>query len=395
LLISHPTHQLSSILEQKFGTQSEKSLLFPSRKTAEACRTFLAARDVSARVVQHCISESLCVFLVLFPEGKFGIAKQFWQHTGLGVSSRLATHILATLASSASPLPSPTTRTKPMAHRHYYSAKHSRRPSSSDGPGASASASASAAAAAAADEPLDDAEQAVYLEQRYGRNLDVSAVAQAKRALRRRIAGVLVRGESAVDGGVEVEVEVAQSVRGVAVTEDDVFLFPTGMSAIWTAHQLALDTRGAKKSVCFGLRLYISHASLNVSTDPLCLPAPSRFPYTDTLKVLEKWGPGCHFLGQGLDSSIDELEAILDAEQAQNPHEPPILALVTEFPSNPLLRSPDLARLRALADKYDFLIIVDDSIGNFVNVETLPFTDMVATSLSKIFSGDSNVMGGR
>ena len=153
-----------------------------------------------------------------------------------------------------------------MAHRHY-SAKHSRRPSS-DGPGAGASA---AAAAAAADErqPLD-AEQAVYLEQRYGRNLDVSAVAQAKRALRRRIAGVLVHDKSAVDGevGVGVEVEVAQSVRGVAVTEDDVFLFPTGMSAIWTAHQLALDTRGAKKSVCFGLRLYIFHMYHEmVSTD--------------------------------------------------------------------------------------------------------------------------------
>ena len=85
----------------------------------------------------------------------------------------------------------------------------------------------------------------------------------------------------------------------------------------------------------------------------------------------------------------------MDAEQARNPHEPPILALVTEFPSNPLLRSADLARLRTLSDKYDFLIIIDDSIGNFVNVETLPFADMVATSLTKIFSGDSNVMGGR
>jgi cystathionine gamma-synthase len=201
--------------------------------------------------VQHCISESLCVFLVLFPEGKFSIAKQFWQHTGLGVSSRLATRILATLATSVSPLPSPT-RTKPLAHRHY-SAKHSRRPSSSDGA-----------------EPLE-AEQAVYLEQRYGRNLDIAAVTQAKRALRRRIAGVLVRDESAVNG----EVEVAQSVRGVAVTEDDVFLFPTGMSAIWTAHQLALDTRGAKKSVCFGLRPHISHVSLNV---PLNLALGSLTP---------------------------------------------------------------------------------------------------------------------
>ena len=119
------------------------------------------------------------------------------------------------------------------------------------------------------------------------------------------------------------------------------------------------------------------------------------FPYTDTLKVLEKWGPGCYFLGDGLDSSIDELQVILDAEVARNPHESPILALFTEFPSNPLLRSADLSRLRTLADKYDFLIVIDDTIGNFINVETLPFADIVATSLSKIFSGDSNVMGGR
>ncbi len=125
------------------------------------------------------------------------------------------------------------------------------------------------------------------------------------------------------------------------------------------------------------------------------LNRPCSFPYTDTLKVLEKWGPGCYFLGHGLDSSIDELEAILEAEQAQNPHEPPILALFTEFPSNPLLRSADLSRLRTLADKYDFLIVIDDSIGNFINVETLSFADIVATSLSKLFSGDSNVMGGR
>jgi cystathionine gamma-synthase len=168
---------------------------------------------------------------VLFPESKFIIAKEFWQHTGLGISSRLATRILTTLVNSVSPPPSPT-RTKPLAHRHYSAKRHSRHPSSDSGA-----------------EPLE-ADQDVYLEQRYGRNLDVGAVTLAKRALRRRIAGVLVRDESAVNG----EVEVAQSVRGVAVTEDDVFLFPTGMTAIWTAHQLAMDARGAKKSVCFGLR---------------------------------------------------------------------------------------------------------------------------------------------
>jgi len=119
------------------------------------------------------------------------------------------------------------------------------------------------------------------------------------------------------------------------------------------------------------------------------------FPYTDTLKILQKWGPGCHFLGYGLDSDIDEFSTILETESKLNPSTPPILALFTEFPSNPLLRSANLPRLRVLADKYDFLIVIDETIGNFVNVEVLPYADILVSSLSKIFSGAANVMGGR
>jgi len=182
--------------------------------------------------VQHCISDRLCIFQVLFPQDKVSTAKQFWQHTGLGISSRLATRCLTALAPASSPTFSTSLHLKPAAHRHYASSKPAREPSSDGGGGA---------------EPLG-ADQSVYLEQRYGRNLDVAAAELAKGAMRRRIAGVLVRDEGAASG----EVEVAQSVRGVAVTEHDVFLFPTGMSAIWSAHQLALDIRGAKKSVCFG-----------------------------------------------------------------------------------------------------------------------------------------------
>lgn len=99
-------------------------------------------------------------------------------------------------------------------------------------------------------------------------------------------------------------------------------------------------------------------------------------------------------MGHGLDKDIDELEVILEREAAQS-EGPPALALFAEFPSNPLLRTPHLGRLRALADKYDFLIVVDETIGNFVNVEVLPYADIVVSSLSKVFSGDANVMGGR
>lgn len=118
------------------------------------------------------------------------------------------------------------------------------------------------------------------------------------------------------------------------------------------------------------------------------------FPYTDTLKILNKWGPGCHFLGTGGSDDINALEKIL-METEQNPNEPRILALFCEFPSNPLLRSPDLIRIRELADKYGFFIVVDETIGNFINVEVVTYADIVVSSLTKIFSGDANVMGGR
>ena len=113
-----------------------------------------------------------------------------------------------------------------------------------------------------------------------------------------------------------------------------------------------------------------------------------RFPYIDTLKILEKFGPGCLFYGFGSSADLDDLERRL--QQGER-----FAALFTEFPSNPLLKSPDLLRIRQLADKYDFGVIVDETIGNLLNVHVLPYADIVVSSLTKVFSGDSNVMGGR
>jgi cystathionine gamma-synthase len=112
------------------------------------------------------------------------------------------------------------------------------------------------------------------------------------------------------------------------------------------------------------------------------------FPYTDTLKILQKFGPGCIFYGLGEEKDIDALQANLESGERY-------LALFCECPSNPLLKTPNLRRLRALADQYDFLIIVDETIGNFANICVLEHADIVVSSLTKVFSGDSNVMGGR
>ena len=88
---------------------------------------------------------------------------------------------------------------------------------------------------------------------------------------------------------------------------------------------------------------------------------------------------------------IDNLEKLLEGG---TPDQPAILALFTDFPVNPNLCTPDLPRLRALADLYHFPIIIDETIGHHLNVQVLPFADIVVSSLTKIFSGLGNVLGG-
>lgn len=197
-------------------------------------------------------------------------------------------------------------------------------------------------------------ESSRFVEERFGRNLDISFVEGAKLAIKRRIAGSLKPDESKTSNIGDLE----------RVSETDVYLYPCGMSAIFNTHRLLISVLGLKKSVCYG------------------------FPYLDTLKILQKWGPGCHFYGHGSAEDLQSLEDLLDNGEQ-------ILAVFCEFPSNPLLKSPDLKSIRRLADKYGFAVVVDETIGNFVNVNVLPYADVVVSSLTKIFSGDSNVMGGR
>jgi cystathionine gamma-synthase len=246
----------------------EKCLLCPSKKIADRCRAFilnrasLAGTPTHVRLVQYLICPedtllpqsqlSVELHIVLFPSETSLLAKQFWQHTGLGISSRLADHCLSLLPADPPTSPVLSSPTSPRAvpfkalNKHYSVKRTPQSP-----PLGSALPSSP--------NPQDvlSTDQSTYLEERYGRNLPVTAGPYAKRALRRRISDVLVRDslEDSPQGpraGAQ-DVEVGPSRRGVKnVTEDDVYLFSTGMSAIWSAHQLILGARPPAKSVCFG-----------------------------------------------------------------------------------------------------------------------------------------------
>ncbi|KAJ3015514.1 hypothetical protein HKX48_004561 [Thoreauomyces humboldtii] len=293
---------------------------------------------------------SCTIYAVLFPSSCRATAKQFWQHSGEGISTRFAQHCLAILDANeqAKNFAAPVQGVRGMTNAQYRAAAYVPEKQM---------AHLSAAVHAAVRSEHD-----LFVEERYGRNMDPKDAVKAKSTVRQRIAGVLGDSEplDAADAGSAKEA-VGRSVPNIR--DSDVYLFPTGMSAIYNTHRLVRKLAEGRKSVQFG------------------------FPYIDTLKIQEKIGPGCHFLGFGDQNDIDRLEReILPSET--------ISAVFCELPSNPLLRTPNLIRLRELADQHGFLIVVDETVGNFVNVAAAKWADVLVSSLTKIFSGDSNVMGG-
>ncbi|KAI8987236.1 pyridoxal phosphate-dependent transferase [Mycotypha africana] len=375
----HPLIQkLCSRILSKYGKEDDLCMLFPTHKVAEDCRCFMKRYYTESvdriRIVEfdvvasHSPAASLKkvpLHIVLFPKEAFPVAKQFWQHAGDIVSSRMADYCLQVMDQNEVNDNSKNSNDETELYRPKMTMGRSRSHYNNN------SSRSLKFAERTNSEEDGTVDHLTYLEERYGRNLPIKYAANAKIALKRRIAGILTEdvelaGEQNVTTADELEAQKKlQGVRGMAgLIEDDVYLYPCGMSAIYHAFKTASAIGDESlKSVCFG------------------------FPYTDTLKILQKWGAGCHFYGNGEDNDIDDLEHRLESGKR-------ILSLFCEFPSNPLLKSPDLKRIRALADKFNFLVVVDETIGNFCNVCVLPWADMVVSSLTKVFSGESNVMGG-
>lgn len=216
--------------------------------------------------------------ILLYDKSYQPIAKQFWQHTGNGISSRMAERGLAFLGHGPAGSPEIELKTLGQAsedgsapggaqgklgysrNRHYSRTKSCTTQSSDT--------LVQAATERESIPDLDDlsSNHATFLEERYGRNLPLTSSNLAKLALRRRIAGTLLPDEKASSTGAGALDEVPRgSRRGTMepeggakrVTADDVYLYPTGMSAIWHAHQLAMTwkqqtTGKVGKSVCFG-----------------------------------------------------------------------------------------------------------------------------------------------
>ncbi|RDW78706.1 Cys metabolizm PLP-dependent enzyme [Aspergillus mulundensis] len=148
------------------------------------------------------------------------------------------------------------------------------------------------------------------------------------------------------------------------VQPDDVFLFPTGINAVYSLSECLAGSDKTATVAAFG------------------------WLYTETVGILRRgsWGEVLSYKS----GSEKELESLAETLRSGKK----VHALFCEFPSNILLSCPDLRRLRELADEYGFIIACDDSVVGYVNLDALPFVDVMVSSLTKTFSGSSNVMGG-
>lgn len=177
-----------------------------------------------------------------------------------------------------------------------------------------------------------------------------------------RRAEALLQQAAEPDGRAAQDVVRARIAALMDVPADHVLLFPSGMAALYTVHRAVTALRPGARSVQFG------------------------FPYVDTLKIQQDLGPGAIFLPFGSEAELPDLKAALAAE--------PVSGLFCEYPSNPLLGSPPLAEVDRLAAARGVPVIVDDTISTYANVNPLPACDLVATSLTKFFTGRGDVMAG-
>jgi cystathionine gamma-synthase len=174
--------------------------------------------------------------------------------------------------------------------------------------------------------------------------------------------GLERRLDQAAKGTAAKEIIRKRIARHAQVSAQDVFLFPSGMGAVfavWRMLQAVLPNRPS------------------VQLD---------FPYVDVLKVQENFGKGVYFYPEANEQALSEIAGLASSQQ--------ISSVFCEVPSNPLLRCVPLARLRAALEPHQIPLVVDDTIGSVINVDALKFADVVTTSLTKSFSGTGDVIAG-
>jgi len=148
----------------------------------------------------------------------------------------------------------------------------------------------------------------------------------------------------------------------------DIFLANSGMNAIWGAFRAVSSVQAPR-----GRRVWVQLGWL----------------YLDTIAILQKFSGGPeNYLFHSDVFDLEGLRALL----AKRGHE--IAGIVTEVPTNPLIQTPDLGAVHALCRDAGVLLVVDPTVVSPVNIDVLPYADIVTNSLTKYTASEGDVIFG-
>jgi cystathionine gamma-synthase len=108
------------------------------------------------------------------------------------------------------------------------------------------------------------------------------------------------------------------------------------------------------------------------------------------IALLKKFTPNPtrDYLRHGNVADLSGLERLLATDGAR------IAGIIIEAPTNPLIQTPDIAAVAALARRHGVRLILDPAISSPYNVDLLPAADLVAQSLTKYTAHEGDVIAG-
>jgi cystathionine gamma-synthase len=148
----------------------------------------------------------------------------------------------------------------------------------------------------------------------------------------------------------------------------DVLLANSGMNAIYAAFRAVAQIQAAR-----GRTVWIQLGWL----------------YLDTIEILKKFRISAADYVYVRDVFDHDGLARIFAR-----HGDKIAGVIAEVPTNPLIQTPDLARLATLCRSHGARLLVDPTISSIFNLNVLPHADVVTSSLTKYAASEGDVIAG-
>jgi cystathionine gamma-synthase len=180
--------------------------------------------------------------------------------------------------------------------------------------------------------------------------------------------GPVPGGEVTFQGDAAGEVRRILKPMFAGTADEDLLLANSGMNAVYAAFRAVCDLQAPR-----GRTGWVQLGWL----------------YLDTISILRKFTASrSDYIHIPDVMDLGALERLLSARG------PAIAGVVAEVPTNPLMQTPDVARLASLCRAHGVKLILDPSLSSAFSVDCLPHADLVVNSLTKYTGSDGDIIAG-